>query len=83
LGRDDGSRGDDSLFGGESRTLAVVPGAPPVTLVASPAMRPTFALSTRKDADGESWAKLDSMLEWDRSPENVDLDELDGLLTGF
>lgn len=73
---------DESLFGGEPRTLA-----PPTTshaaMVASPAMRPTFMLNLKRDSEIESWAKLESMLEWNRSPENIELEELDGLLTDF
>jgi len=30
-----------------------------------------------------SWARLDGMLEWDRSPENIELEELDGLLDDY
>lgn len=48
--------------------------------VTSPAIRPSFGLNLKRDVEAESWARLDSMLEWDRSPENIELEELDGLL---
>lgn len=73
---------DDSLFGAESKSLA--PHSTPQQMaLASPAIRPTFSLNIKRESESESWAKLDSMLEWDRSPENVELEELDGLLNGY
>ncbi len=81
---DDGSRDEAILFGTESGHL-VVSSASNFTLMTSPAMRPTFGLSSgpKRESEAESWAKLDTMLDWDRSPENVELDELDCLLDEF
>ncbi|KAK3504026.1 hypothetical protein B0T13DRAFT_148301 [Neurospora crassa] len=57
----------------------------------SPAMKPSSTMMSlnygRKEFGGtsesESWRKLDAMLEWDRNPENIELDELDCLLDDF
>jgi len=78
---DDTSR--DDLFGGESKTLLSVPLPPHMTLVASPAIRPLFSLSLKKEGEPDNWAKLNSMLEWDRSPENIEIEELEGLLNDY
>lgn len=78
---DEGARDDSNLFGGETKMLSAG-SLTHMPVIASPAMRPTFTFSVRRD-DMDSWAKFDSMLEWDRSPENVELEELDGLLNGF
>ncbi|AEO59001.1 hypothetical protein MYCTH_2306853 [Thermothelomyces thermophilus ATCC 42464] len=68
----------------ESSLFAVMSGLPP-SFVSSPAIRPsTMSLGLgRKDSDVDGWAKLDGMLEWDRSPENIELEELDGLLDDY
>lgn len=76
---------DENLFGGyhshHHRTLSPVAPLPLMTFsVTSPAIRPSFGLNLKRDVEAESWARLDSMLEWDRSPENIELEELDGLL---
>jgi hypothetical protein len=73
---------EDNLFGDANKALSLNV-APVATFVTSPAIRPTFALNLKKDDEAESWAKLDTMLGWDRSPENIELDELDGLLIDF
>lgn len=62
-------------------------------LMSSPHIRPAarlvvgtpFALDLSKvKTDHETfYSQLDSQLGWDRSPEQVDLDELDSILTGF
>jgi hypothetical protein len=68
---------DDALFG-ESRSLAV--NMTTVTIV-SPAIRPAlFSAGLRKEADSDNWVKLGGMLDWDQTPENIELDELDCLL---
>lgn len=79
---DDAARDESVLFGFESRHLAAnsVNG---FTVATSPAMRPTFVLGQKKESESDGWAKLDSLLDWDRSPENIELDELDGLLDDF
>ncbi|KXX74055.1 hypothetical protein MMYC01_209770 [Madurella mycetomatis] len=73
-------RDDSSLFG-----IMSAGGMSSIAFVSSPAIRPsTVSLSFgRKDGEMDSWAKLDGMLEWDRSPENIELDELDGLLDDY
>ncbi|KAL2021272.1 hypothetical protein VTK56DRAFT_7351 [Thermocarpiscus australiensis] len=73
---------ENSLFGvmssGGITTMAHI------QLVSSPAVRPsTMSLNLAKDREMDSWAKLEGMLEWDRSPENIELDELDGLLNDY
>jgi len=73
--------GRDDLFGGETKTLTVP--LPPLGLMASPAIRPTFTLSLKKDGEPDNWAKLNGMLEWDRSPENIELEELEGLMDDY
>lgn len=74
---------DDSLFG-EPKASAAGNQPPPMAFMASPAMRPAFSVSAKKEGDMEdSWAKLDSLLEWDRSPETIELDELDCLLNDY
>ncbi|KAK4100575.1 hypothetical protein N658DRAFT_486850 [Parathielavia hyrcaniae] len=75
LGRDEGS-----LFG------AIMGNTSSLSFVSSPAIRPSTTMSLifgRKDGEVDSWAKLEGMLEWDRSPENIELEELDGLLDDY
>lgn len=67
---------DDSLFGEPKPTTSA-------TYITSPAMRPSYGLHLKKESEMDSWAKLDSLLEWDRSPENIDLDELDYMLNDY
>ncbi|KLU86617.1 hypothetical protein MAPG_05629 [Magnaporthiopsis poae ATCC 64411] len=76
---------DENLFGGlQPKTLSPTAGHHIINFsIASPSMRPSFGGSLKRDAEADGWARLDSMLEWDRSPENVELDELDGLLVDF
>lgn len=73
---------DDSLFG-EPKTVNASSHPPPMAFMASPAMRPAFSVSTKKEGEMDGWAKLDSLLEWDRSPETIELDELDCLLNDY
>lgn len=73
---------DDSLFG-EPKTSTATSQPPPMAFMASPAMRPAFSITTKKEGDMDGWAKLDSLLEWDRSPETIELDELDCLLNDY
>ncbi|GJC81275.1 mucin [Colletotrichum tofieldiae] len=44
------------------------------------AIKATVPSSARKESEGDSWFKLGNLLEWDHSPENIELDELDCLL---
>ncbi|KAB5583095.1 hypothetical protein GE09DRAFT_290168 [Coniochaeta sp. 2T2.1] len=91
---DFGNKDDSSLFGGvrspflsanHSNTNTM--GVPTTTnsfFATSPAMRPSLMPINlnRKDTEPDNWSRLD-VLEWDRSPENIELDELDGLLSGY
>ncbi|CAJ2504793.1 Uu.00g121870.m01.CDS01 [Anthostomella pinea] len=78
---DDGMQ-NEQLFGEPHRTLA--PSLlPRIAFMTSPAMRPSLMIPAKRDAEAENWSKLDAMLDWDKSPETVELDELDGLLNGF
>jgi hypothetical protein len=72
---------DSGLFGERISTS----GLGPMSFVTSPAMRPsTMSLNLgKRDVEAENWQKLEAMLEWDRSPENIELDELDGLLNDY
>lgn len=79
---DDAGRDESLLFGSESRYLEPA-SANTFILMTSPAMRPTFSLGPKRDHEAENWAKLDSLVGWDRCPENIELDELDGLLDEF
>jgi hypothetical protein len=78
---------DDSGLFGEKIALTATPGlnAGHFSFVTSPAMRPsTMSLNLgKRDHDLDSWTKLETMLEWDRSPENIELEELDGLLNDY
>lgn len=86
---DFGSRDDSSLFGDRTALLSAashVGAFPTMAFVTSPAIKPAaFALQFgRKDSgDADSWAKVDHMLGWDRNPENIELEELDGLLNDY
>lgn len=73
-------REDSSLFG-----VASVGGTSSISLVSSPAIRPSsVSLGLgRKDGEMDSWMRLEGMLEWDPSPENIGLDELDVLLDDY
>lgn len=72
---------DDSLFAEPKVASHHTPSV--AFSIASPAMRPTFSLNMKRESEVDSWAKYDSLLEWDRSPETVELDELDCLLGDF
>ncbi|KAK4454097.1 hypothetical protein QBC34DRAFT_177252 [Podospora aff. communis PSN243] len=80
------AKDDSGLFGGEKMLMAT----PAMTVghinfVTSPSIRPsTMSLNFgKRDTEADSWLKLENMLEWDRSPENIELEELDGLLKGY
>lgn len=78
-------RDESSLFGGTSSTSAALSVPTAMPFVSSPAIRPSSTFYPRKEylPDVESWNKWDSLLEWDRSPENIELEELDGLLSDY
>ncbi|OTB01905.1 hypothetical protein M426DRAFT_25223 [Hypoxylon sp. CI-4A] len=78
---DDGMQ-NEQLFGEPPRMLA--PSLlPHMAFMTSPAMRPSLMLPMKRDHEAENWTKLDAALDWDRSPETVELDELDCLLDDF
>ncbi|KAI5866122.1 hypothetical protein GGS23DRAFT_370573 [Durotheca rogersii] len=78
---DDGMQ-NEQLFGEPPKNLAP-PFLPHFAFMTSPAMRPSLMPPPKRDGEAESWTKLDAVLEWGRSPETVELDELDGLLDDF
>ena len=79
---DDGMQ-HEQLFGGETKGFSLAPSLlPHMAFMTSPAMRPSYMLPP-KNNEAENWSKLDAMLDWDRSPETVELDELDGMLDDF
>jgi hypothetical protein len=73
----------EALFG-ENRALNV-----PNTnvFVSSPAMKPSLSVNTLKrglEELNEMWGRVESSMEWDmRSPENIELEELDDMLDDF
>jgi hypothetical protein len=73
----------DVLFG-EGRNLTV---AQTSVFISSPAMKPSLSVNTMKRSfeDGnDMWARVESSMEWDmRSPEHIELDELDDMLVDF
>lgn len=74
---------NDALFG-EGRHLAV---ANTSVFASSPAMKPSLSVNTLKRGFEESndlWARVESNMEWDmRSPENIELEELDDMFDDF
>lgn len=66
---------DDIWFG--DRAL------PSVTLLASPAMRPSTMSSLRREDEADSWLKLNKLFEWDRTAESIEIDELDCLFDTY
>jgi hypothetical protein len=72
---DFGNKEDGGFF--DEKVLSVM------AFMTSPTMRPAFepmATMGKKDLETDGWMKL---TEWDRSPENIELEELDGLLDDF
>lgn len=70
---------DNDLFG-EGRNLAVHNST---VFISSPAMKPSLSLSNLKRPFEESndiWGRIEGAMEWDmRSPEHIELEELDGM----
>lgn len=83
LGIDDGMQ-NEQLFGEPHRTF-IPTFLPHMAFMTSPAMRPTLTIPApiKRDGEAEGWSKLDAMLDWDKSPETIELDELDCLLDEF
>jgi hypothetical protein len=69
----------ETLFG-EGRHLTIPASG---IFISSPAMKPSLSLSTMKRGFEEAsdlWGRVENVMEWDmRSPENVELEELDGM----
>jgi hypothetical protein len=83
LGIDDGMQ-NEQLFGETHRTF--IPSfLPHMAFMTSPAVRPTLTIPApiKRDGEAEGWSKLDALLDWDKSPETIELDELDCLLDEF
>lgn len=80
---------DDGLFGGgvhhnKAEPAATTSHVPSMAFLASPAMLPSGSLNPKKETSPDGWAKLESYgLDWDKSPETVELDELDMVLDNF
>lgn len=79
---------DDGLFGGgvhhKVEPAATASHVPSMAFLASPAMLPSSSFNPKKEASPDGWAKLESYgLDWDRSAETVELDELDLVLDDF
>lgn len=79
--------GGETLFGGMGKSLGVLNSS--VSFTSSPAMKPSKQRSAAFEHHGdlgvEIW-KGDGLQqgEWDlRSPENIELDELDGMFDDF
>jgi hypothetical protein len=75
---------DSELFGDNGKGH----GAGHTVFVSSPAMKPLMVstvMSKRSFEDTTGlWTRIEEQMEWDtRSPENIELDELDGLLDDF
>jgi hypothetical protein len=73
----------DALFG-EGRALNVLNTA---VFVSSPAMKPSLSVSTLKrsfDESNDPWERFSNAMDWDmRSPEIIELEELDAMLDEF
>ena len=73
--RDDMWFGDHRIFGS--------------TIISSPSIKPSskpslimnsVMSSAKKDDEAENWLKLSKLLEWDKTAESIEIDELDCLL---
>ncbi|KAK2049174.1 hypothetical protein LZ31DRAFT_581746 [Colletotrichum somersetense] len=71
---------DDGIFDEKHGAIASNGSVSLHQFITSPAIKATVPSSTRKETDSDSWFKLGNLLEWDHSPENIELDELDCLL---
>lgn len=66
---------DDSWY---MDTRSTVPSA----FLTSPAMKPSVS-SYKKEEEGINWLKLNSLIEWDKGAESIEIDELDGLFDTY
>ncbi|KAL3420779.1 putative mucin [Phlyctema vagabunda] len=59
----------------------------PSVFASSPAMKPSASSNMLKrpfEEPSDIWSRIETVIEWDsRSPENIELEELDGLLDDF
>ena len=72
----------EALFG-EGRNLSVNTTA---VFISSPTMKPSLMSNTlkRPSEENDLWARVEGAMEWDmRSPESVELAELEGMLDDF
>ena len=73
----------DVLFG-DGRSLTV---AHNTVFVSSPAMKPSLSVNTVKRSFEESndiWNRVETTMDWDmRSPEHIELEELDDMFSDF
>lgn len=73
----------DALFG-EGRHLVISSTA---VFISSPAMKPSLSLNTLKrgfEEVNDLWGRVETSMEWDmRSPENIELEELDDMFDDF
>jgi hypothetical protein len=75
---------DSELFGDNGKSHV----AGHAVFVSSPAMKPLIVstVTTKRGLEDTTglWTRIEEQMEWDtRSPENIELDELDGLLNDF
>jgi hypothetical protein len=78
---DDVSR--DELWFSDTKNLAPASIGLSMPLVLSPAMRPSFfGVNGKRDTETEGWSRTGRLLEWDVTPETIELEELDCLLDG-
>ncbi|KAF4981751.1 hypothetical protein FZEAL_2502 [Fusarium zealandicum] len=68
----------DDIWFGEHRIFGST------AFLTSPSMKPSsmsnVGSSARKDDEAENWLKLNKLMEWDRTAESIEIDELDCLL---
>ena len=75
---------DNELFGDNGKGHS----AGHTVFISSPAMKPLMVptMTSKRILDDTTglWTRIEEQMEWDtRSPENIELDELDGLLDDF
>lgn len=69
----------DDIF--DDRQIGIVGTTASFSFMTSPAVRACFPPSSaKKDPEDNNWLKLGKFFEWDHSPEDIELDELDFLL---
>lgn len=66
---------DEAWFGDSRKESSAL-------VFASPAIKPLSGAS-RRDEDEETWFKFSKVIEWDRTAENIEIDELEYLLDAY